>query len=113
MPTLHPRHTQVALAYREAEERLSKVVEDYDLTYGEILQFLTQQLGKISDYIVKDERSMDIPRNPPETKGKGIDWELIKSGCPRCGLKLQYHTLTVWCLSCGWAMNWDEYHART
>lgn len=38
---------------------------------------------------------------------RGIDWARVRKGCPRCGDKIQYHSLTAWCLSCGWAKNWD------
>ncbi len=41
-----------------------------------------------------------------------IDWDLIRTGC-RCGAKLQYHAETVWCMSCGWATNWDDYKPET
>lgn len=27
--------------------------------------------------------------------------------CPRCGKKVQQHSQTWWCLSCGWARNKD------
>lgn len=35
-----------------------------------------------------------------------VDWQRIREGCPRCAGRLQYHSLTAWCLSCGWAKNW-------
>lgn len=40
------------------------------------------------------------------------DWALIRAGCPRCGAQrggragLHWHTLSVWCLGCGWSKNW-------
>ena len=43
-----------------------------------------------------------------------IDWELIRSGCPNCGAQrggskgLQFHSLSVWCLNCGWGKNWVD-----
>lgn len=36
-----------------------------------------------------------------------IDWKRVAAGCPVCQGKIQYHTLTAWCLNCGWAMNWE------
>jgi len=42
-----------------------------------------------------------------------IDWNLIKTGCPHCGAKpggekgLHWHGRSVWCLGCGWSMNWE------
>ena len=41
-----------------------------------------------------------------------IDWELISNGCLNCGAKeggprgLHWHSLSVWCLRCGWSKNW-------
>lgn len=35
-----------------------------------------------------------------------IDWARVAAGCPRCKNTIQYHTLTAWCLKCGWAQNW-------
>jgi hypothetical protein len=46
----------------------------------------------------------------------GIDWALIREGCPRCGAQrggsrgLHWHTLSVWCLGCGWSKNWRPGH---
>jgi len=47
-----------------------------------------------------------------------VDWELIRQGCPRCGAQrggqygLQFHSLSVWCLGCGWAKNWEPEKPR-
>ena len=44
----------------------------------------------------------------------GEDWALIDAGCPKCGARqggargLHYHSLSVWCLRCGWAKNWKR-----
>lgn len=35
-----------------------------------------------------------------------IDWKRVATGCPTCKSKIQYHSLTAWCLKCGWAQNW-------
>jgi hypothetical protein len=48
-----------------------------------------------------------------------INWDLINRGCPNCGSpaagpehnhtgRLHWHTLSVWCLRCGWAGNWSN-----
>lgn len=37
-----------------------------------------------------------------------IDWKRVAAGCPVCRHKIQYHTLTAWCLKCGWAKNWTN-----
>lgn len=40
-------------------------------------------------------------------------FKLIDSGCPACGAtaggrnELQYHSLSIWCLRCGWSANWQ------
>lgn len=40
-------------------------------------------------------------------------FKLIDSGCPKCGAKsgayqpLQYHSVSIWCLRCGWGANWQ------
>lgn len=44
-------------------------------------------------------------------------WKLIDSGCPACGASkggrgVQYHSLFIWCLRCGWAANWQAILAR-
>lgn len=36
-------------------------------------------------------------------------YAFVARGCPRClDRDLQRHSLTVWCLRCGWASNWDR-----
>lgn len=40
-------------------------------------------------------------------------WKLIDGGCPACGASaggrkgVHYHSLSVWCLRCGWSANWQ------
>jgi ribosomal protein L37E len=35
-----------------------------------------------------------------------IDWERVRAGCPQCGNRVYWHSLSVWCLRCGWGRNW-------
>ena len=48
----------------------------------------------------------------------GIDWDLLKTGCPRCGAKcggakgVHWNGAAVWCLGCGWAKNWKSEPAK-
>lgn len=39
----------------------------------------------------------------------GIDWDLIKNGCPQCGKEVHWHTLTVWCNHCSFRFNWEDW----
>lgn len=39
----------------------------------------------------------------------GVDWDIVKNGCPRCGRQISWHTLTGWCHYCGWGVNWEDW----
>lgn len=50
-----------------------------------------------------------------------VDWDMINLGCPKCKSpaagpplfgRLQWHDLSFWCLRCGLAMNWADWHDR-
>jgi ribosomal protein S27AE len=49
------------------------------------------------------------PQPDDDYRPGGIDWALVRAGCPRCGSELQHHRLTWWCLRCGAGSNWSSY----
>lgn len=51
---------------------------------------------------------MTLPSSNNTNRMTNIDWKRVAGGCPVCKSRIQYHTLTAWCLKCGWAMNWTN-----
>jgi hypothetical protein len=44
---------------------------------------------------------MEITRQSEEVS----DAKIIKEGCPVCAERVYFHSLSIWCMRCGWGKN--------
>ncbi len=62
---LHPRTVAVKHAALEIGQMVNTTVKNYELTYGELMRILAQELDSWARYLVRDERHP----NEPDKKG--------------------------------------------
>jgi hypothetical protein len=56
MTRIHPRHKIVSKAKSEIGETIINAIKEYDLTYGELMSILANEIRAWAGYMIRDER---------------------------------------------------------
>lgn len=56
MTKMHPRHQIVSKAKSKITEAILDILKEYDLTYGELMSILANEIRSWAGYMIRDER---------------------------------------------------------
>jgi len=74
---LHPRYFIVREASAAITNAVHAATEKHDLTLGEVVSILTEQLALSAKYLLRVERHPDDPCRKADEAPKEIDWQPI------------------------------------